>query len=62
MSSGIKSDKENVTAQMDSIGISPEHFSNIQGINQYFEEHRINQLFNVSDLTPLKSGTSWDQV
>ena len=34
--------------QMKQIGISPEHFNDIQGINKYLQEHRINQLFNVS--------------
>ena len=34
--------------QMQKLGINSEHFSSVQQINQYLEQHRINQLFNVS--------------
>ena len=47
MSSGIRTDKAGIEAQMDVIGISQEHFSNVELINGYFDEHKINQLFNV---------------
>ena len=47
MSSGIRTDKAGIEAQMDAIGISQEHFSNVELINGYFDEHKINQLFNV---------------
>ena len=33
---------------MEMLGISSEHFPNVQSINQYIEEHRINSLMNVS--------------
>ena len=39
-----------VMSQMAQIGISSEHFANVQGINKYLQDHRINQLFNVSYL------------
>ena len=38
----------NVMGQMQQIGISSEHFQDVQGINKYLQDHRINQLFNVS--------------
>ena len=38
----------NVMGQMSQIGISSEHFQDVQGINKYLQDHRINQLFNVS--------------
>ena len=38
----------NVMSQMEQIGISSEHFQDVQGINKYLQDHRINQLFNVS--------------
>ena len=47
MSSGIRTDKAGIEAQMDVIGISQEHYSNVESINGYFDEHKINQLFNV---------------
>ena len=37
-----------ITMQMQKLGINSEHFSSVQQINQYLEQHRINQLFNVS--------------
>ena len=48
MSSGVKTDKEGITSQMEAIGVSAEHFGNIEGINKYFNDHKVNQLFNVS--------------
>ena len=38
----------NVMSQMEQIGISNEHLQDVQGINKYLQDHRINQLFNVS--------------
>ena len=38
----------NVMGQMQQIGISSEHLQDVQGINRYLQDHRINQLFNVS--------------
>ena len=40
-----------ITMQMQKLGINSEHFSSVQQINQYLEQHRINQLFNVSNQT-----------
>ena len=37
-----------VVQQMKTIGISPEHLSDVTSINKYLKDHRINQLFNVS--------------
>lgn len=34
--------------QMEQIGISTEHFQNVDNINKYLQDHRVNQLFNVS--------------
>ena len=42
MSSGVKTDRAGIGAQMEAIGVSSEHFSSIEGINKYFDEHRIN--------------------
>ena len=47
MSSGVITEKKGIEAQMELIGISPEHFSDVEGINKYFDQHKINQLFNV---------------
>ena len=47
MSSGVITDKKGIEAQMETLGISQEHFTNVEGINSYFDEHKINQLFNV---------------
>ena len=38
---------------MEKIGISAEHLGDVQGINKYLQDHRINQLFNVSILLAL---------
>ena len=40
-----------VMGQMQQIGISAEHLGDVQGINKYLQDHRINQLFNVSALS-----------
>ena len=40
-----------VLGQMQQIGISSEHLGDVQGINKYLQDHRINQLFNVSILS-----------
>ena len=53
MSSGITTDKAGIEAQMSSIGISQEHFTNVEAINSYFDQHKINQLFNVRPPSPL---------
>ena len=47
MSSGVITEKKGIEAQMEAIGISPEHFGDVEGINKYFDQHKINQLFNV---------------
>ena len=47
MSSGVITDKKGIEAQMETLGISQEHFTNVEGINSYFDEHKIKQLFNV---------------
>ena len=47
MSSGVITDKKGIEAQMETLGISQEHFTSVEGINSYFDEHKINQLFNV---------------
>ena len=39
---------EQIMQQMQKIGISPEHYQDVQGIHAYLKDHRINQLFNVS--------------
>ena len=33
MSSGVITEKKGIEAQMEVIGISPEHFSDVEGIN-----------------------------
>ena len=37
-----------VRQQMQKIGISAEHHTDVHNINKYLKEHKVNQLFNVS--------------
>ena len=48
MSSGVATDKDAISAQMAAIGVTAEHFGDIESINKYFDDNKINQLFNVS--------------
>ena len=48
MSSGVATNKDAIAAQMEQIGVTAEHFGDIEGINKYFDDNKINQLFNVS--------------
>ena len=44
---------QQVASQVKSLGIDVEHTESVRKINQYFQDHKINQLFNVSTLHPI---------
>ena len=50
MSSGVATNKDGISAQMEQIGVTSEHFGDIEGINKYFDDNKVNQLFNVRQI------------